>query len=305
MGSWIGAIGALAAAAMAVAGGGQPQHSASHHMTHHHRPAVHASPTPTPMGTSQMGSGGQQTQTAVEQISVPLAPQPRGTVTLTVDPQTKHVSAQLSMYGLAPGTQHRVALYANGNTAQPAFTFPDVTVNGTGQIMQTVTSDEAGAQGLPQVVAFRIDLLPGSAGPSQQVAVAQRVAPVGGLTTETLGFVSTIGRSGNAQLTYNPATHQLTVSLFVSGLRADSHHAVHIHTGSCQVQGPVAYMLPDLVADPAGVASEKTTITVNSPPPASGWYVNVHDGTMNDILQNGQPGPLFQPLACGNVQAMP
>lgn len=45
------------------------------------------------------------------------------------------------------------------------------------------------------------------------------------------------------------------------------------------------------------------TIPVRSGPPAGGWYVNVHDGTMNDILQaDGEPGPLFQPLVCGNVQ---
>lgn len=299
--SWIGAIGALAAATVAVAGGGQPHHTGTHHRHHHHRPGVHASPTPSPTATPQMGGG----QTQVEQISVPLSPQPQGSVTLTVDPQTQHIQAQLHMTGLAPGTQHQVALYANGNTAQPAFTFPDVTVDGTGQLMQTVTSNETTAHGLPQILDFRIYLQPSSAGPSQKIAEAQRVAVFGGQTSATLGFQSTIGQAGHAMLTYNPATQQLTVSISMSGLPAGSLHAAHIHTGSCQVQGPVAYMLPDLKADAAGVAFEKTTITVNSPPPASGWYLNVHDGSSNDILQNGQPGPLFQPLGCGNVQAMP
>lgn len=286
MGSWIGAVGALLAAAVAVAGGGQPHHTTGHQPMHH-RPAMQSTPAP------------------VEQVSVPLAAMPQGSVALSVDPQTNLVHATLNMHGLGPGTQHRVALYANGNTAQPAFTFPDVTVDGSGQVMQTVTSNERTAHALPQIVAFRVDLLPGSAGPSQQIALAQRVAPVGGLTHETLGFESTIGRSGHAQLTYNPATKQLTVSVFMSGLAAGSRHAAHIHSGSCQVQGPVVYMLPDLVADAAGVASVKTTFSITSPPPATGWYVNVHDGNMNDILQNGQPGPLFQPLACGDVQVIP
>lgn len=301
MGSWIGAVGAVAAAAMAIAGGGGTHHTTAHHTMHHSRPAAHAAARPSPSPMPRTGSGRTQ---PLEQISVPLSPAPQGTVTLTVDPQTQHVRATVDLSGLAPGTQHRVALYAEGNTAQPAFTFPDVTVDGTGQVMETVTSDQLATGGeLPQIVAFRIDLLPGSAGPSQQLAAAQRVAPEGGRTTETMTFQSTIGRSGHAQLTYDPATKQLTVSVSLSGLAAGSVHAAHIHSGSCQVQGPVVYSLPDLVADAAGVATVTTTLTVASPPPASGWYVNVHDGDMNDILQaDGQPGPLFQPLACGDVQ---
>lgn len=302
MGSWIGAVGALVAAAVAVAGGGQPHHPGGHNTMHHHRPGVHASPTPPPTPTA---GGGQQTQRPPQQISVPLTRMPQGTVTLVVNPQDHHVQAQLNMYGLAPGTQHRLALYANGNPAQPAFTFPDLTVDGSGRVTQTVTSNEQAAHGLPQIIAVRVDLLPGASGPSQQIAAAERVAVSGGQTNATLTFQSTIGQPGHAQLSYDPATHKLTVSLSMSGLTPGSRHAAHIHTGSCQIQGPVAYMLPDLVADPAGVAFERTTFSVNSPPPASGWYLNVHDGNMNDILQNGQPGPLFQPLACGNVQTSP
>lgn len=307
MGSWIGPVGVFVAAVMAVSGGGHHHHTATHHISHPragaHAPARPASnPTSNPTsGTG--GAAGGQTQAPVEQISVPLSPMPQGSLTLTVDPQTQLVQATVNLYGLAPGTQHQVALFANGNTAQPAFTFPDVTVDGDGQVAETVTSNEQAPQGLPQSVAFRVYLEPSSAGPSRQIASAQRVAPEGGSTRETMAFQSVIGRSGHAQLTYDPATQKLTVSLSMSGLAAGSRHAAHIHTGSCQVQGPVAYSLPDLVADAAGVASVKTTFSVTSPPPASGWYVNVHDGDMNDILQaNGQPGPLFQPLACGNVQ---
>lgn len=253
-------------------------------------------PTPKSTPTPQAGSGNS------ERISVPLQTMPAGTVTLSVDTRSRLVMAQLNLFGLAPGTQHRVALYRDRDGGRPLATFPNVTVDGSGQLIQTVTSTSRVHGSLPRSLFFQIDLQP-SGQPRQQIAVAHSPVSRTGSNHVTLAFASTIARPGHATLSYDPGAHSLTVSLQVSGLVPGSHHAAHIHSGSCQVQGAVLYPLPDLVANADGSATEQVTIPVQSAPPASGWYVNVHDGNMNDILQaDGQPGPLFQPLVCGNVQ---
>jgi len=40
---------------------------------------------------------------------------------------------------------------------------------------------------------------------------------------------------------------------------------------------------------------------VTSPIPASAWYLNLHQGTSNNILKNGAPSIFFRPLLCQNI----
>jgi len=35
--------------------------------------------------------------------------------------------------------------------------------------------------------------------------------------------------------------------------------------------------------------------------PASGWYLNPHQGNSNTILRNGQPAIFFRPLLCADI----
>lgn len=80
-------------------------------------------------------------------------------------------------------------------------------------------------------------------------------------------------------------------------------HAAHIHLGSCQSQGGVLYMLMDFVANSRGqIASQTRTVTnVATGIPASGWYLNLHQGTSQTILSNGAPTIAFRPLLCANI----
>lgn len=104
--------------------------------------------------------------------------------------------------------------------------------------------------------------------------------------------------SGMAQV--HLADGQATVQIFVRGLQPDSMHAWHIHAGSCQSQGPVLINFGDAQADGDGTID--TTVTVSASAftsvPASGWYINVHYGSMAQLgTQTG-----FDPVVCGNVQ---
>jgi hypothetical protein len=35
--------------------------------------------------------------------------------------------------------------------------------------------------------------------------------------------------------------------------------------------------------------------------PASGWYLNLHQGNSGNILANGSPTINFRPLLCGDI----
>ncbi len=107
---------------------------------------------------------------------------------------------------------------------------------------------------------------------------------------------------GHATLAYDPSSQMITVTLTASGLTPGAH-AAHIHIGSCQSQGPVAYMLMDFNADSNGNIHHETRMVtgVTSVMLTGGWYLNLHQGNSNDILSNGQPTINFRPLLCANI----
>jgi len=101
---------------------------------------------------------------------------------------------------------------------------------------------------------------------------------------------------GTATLTWDPQSENLTVTISLVGLAGNSTHPDHIHVGDCDDNGPILYPLNNLVANAAGDAQATTVIPeVEGGIPASGWYVNVHNGptlaTPDEAI----------PIACGNV----
>lgn len=101
--------------------------------------------------------------------------------------------------------------------------------------------------------------------------------------------------NGTADLSWDQTSHMLKVKIALVGLAPSSTHPSHIHTGSCSNQGGVIYPLQPLVADAHGVASATTMVSVPKGIPASGWYVNVHNGP------GLSPSDQFLPIVCGDV----
>ena len=117
-------------------------------------------------------------------------------------------------------------------------------------------------------------------------------------TLPTIGASATLKHipTGTADLTWDPSTHDLTVKISLLGLAPSSTHPSHIHTGSCANQGNVIYPLQNIVADAHGVASVTTVVkNIMNGIPATGWYVNVHNGP--GLSTNDQ----FLPIVCGDV----
>jgi hypothetical protein len=87
------------------------------------------------------------------------------------------------------------------------------------------------------------------------------------------------------------------VTISLVGLAGNSTHPAHIHGGDCDDNGPILYPLNNVVADAAGDAKTTTVIhDVEGGIPASGWYVNVHNGPTL-----ATPAEALA-IACGNVQ---
>jgi hypothetical protein len=108
---------------------------------------------------------------------------------------------------------------------------------------------------------------------------------------------------GRATISYHGRSHTLIITVRAAGL-TPGPHAAHVHLGSCQSQGPVLYMLRDLIANRRGVITRAVRVIthVSKPIPVRGWYLNIHQGNSKNILRGGKPTILFRPLLCRNIR---
>jgi hypothetical protein len=232
-----------------------------------------------------------------------LQDMPQGTATF-VWTATGQLTAQLSVSGLTPGSSHAVELQGPGGTTIAQFGI--LTANGAGQAQGALASTDTTPVPDGSHLVILIDSQMGAIA-SEPIAQTPAIAS-GQMSYQLLGtMVGPTGISygtpqGWATVAYDPQARTITVTLTASGLTPGGH-AADIHVGSCQSQGPVQYMLMDFTANARGqINGEVRTVTgVTMPVPATGWYLNLHQGTSANILANGQPTVNFRPLLCANV----
>jgi hypothetical protein len=125
----------------------------------------------------------------------------------------------------------------------------------------------------------------GGPGIAESIAVAKRppvqVNPEPGVTA-----------TGMITLVAAPST--TTIELKIGGLQADSTHVSHIHLGSCQSRGGIAFALNPVIADGQGIADVRSKLELSYPPTGSTWYVVVHAGP-------DMQGTNARYLLCGNL----
>jgi hypothetical protein len=229
-----------------------------------------------------------------------LMPMPQGTGSLGQG-SGGQLTVTLNTFGLTPGSSHAVQLL--GSNDHVLATFGTLTANGVGQADATLDSSFTGS--VPG--GSRLVILDGTQGGTVAGKPIAEASLGGASFSLTAVEVSPQGTSfgtphGTATIVYQPSAQTLTVTVTASGLTPGTH-AAHIHLGSCQSQGAVQYMLMDLTANSQGqIANESRVITnVTTPIPPSGWYLNLHQGNSNTILNNGQPTIAFRPLLCSNI----
>ena len=74
------------------------------------------------------------------------------------------------------------------------------------------------------------------------------------------------------------ATASFTLTIKLTGMTPNSSHVSHLHAGRCGVPGGIVYALQQVIADSSGAATTTSTLAAEYLVPASGWYVNVHQG---------------------------
>jgi hypothetical protein len=221
-------------------------------------------------------------------VHLNLMSMPEGTVSLTTMSGEADV-VHVTMFGLTPGSSHAVKLHGT--------TIGTLTADATGQV-----SAQFGAGSIPN--GARLKVLDGAKGTDVIATTGPLNAGNGGtyqLQAVEAGFPAG-SLQGRATLVYDPSAQTITVTLTASGVSPGAH-AAHLHIGSCQSQGPVQYMLMDFTADGNGNIDHETRVVtdVTTPLPATGWYLNLHQGDMSNILSNGQPTIEFRPLLCANI----
>ena len=218
-----------------------------------------------------------------------------------------HLTVRARMFGLTPDSAHQVDLATPGRSRTVRFS--TLTASSAGQADSVLHSDFAGR--LPR--GSRLLVLMGARGDrvgrvgSEPIAETARLRgrrPHRLIAVEVSQAGVSYGTPrGRAAISYDAKRQRLTVTVSASGV-TPGPHAAHIHLGSCQSQGPVKYMLKDLIADRRGRITRAVRVfrNVTSPIPAHGWYLNIHQGNSGNILSNGQPTILFRPLICANIR---
>lgn len=247
-----------------------------------------------------------------------LDPTPTGTVTLSWSATTHLITAKVDVSGFTPNSSHAMHIHPGScadQTRPPSVPFGDIHADAGGSVAQTVVSSRPAPVGIPSESYVNIHLAPtaqlGSAHDFSYTPIACANIPAGApangpVALQLRGAPTASDMHGSATYAYDAAAHTLRVSVRASGLAPNSAHAAHIHAGTCHTQGDVVHPLPDLHADSSGQGTLTTVLSnVSSPPPAAGWYVNVHLGPMSAILSHNKPTLFFAPILCGNVRNSP
>jgi hypothetical protein len=113
--------------------------------------------------------------------------------------------------------------------------------------------------------------------------------------TFTMSQMNGSGVTGTGEVYKGAGT--FTVSIQLHGMKANSEHVSHVHVGSCAKPGNIAYALLTVVADAQGKATATSVVAEYYSMPATGWYVNVHEG--EDLTE-----PEYLPsISCGDLPA--
>jgi hypothetical protein len=237
-------------------------------------------------------------------VRLTLRAMPVGRVTFLRDSHN-HLMVRAALFGLTPGSSHAVDLWVPGRPR--VIRFSRLTANSGGRAASTLSSNFTGRWRPGSRLVIRMGA-GGSRVARLPIAETRRLARAGRrahwlIPVEVSRHWVRYGTpQGGATLAYNGSRHTLTVTVHARGV-TPGPHAAHIHLGSCMNQGPVKYMLRDLVANRRGVIVHAVRVFTNvtTPIPAHGWYLNIHQGNSGDIASNGQPTIFFRPLLCARI----
>jgi hypothetical protein len=243
--------------------------------------------------------------------AIQLANVPGGTAILSWDGKTHKLSLKVDAHGLTPNSAHALHITDSkciGKQGPPAFTFPDVTADGSGVIGSEVTADQPAPKGIPSGMEIDLHLVSSAdsgKGPdagSTPIACTDIPTTTGSRVALELYPFPGQKPAATARLAYDAASKTLTVRVTGFGLVPKSAHAADIVEGSCAKQGRGGQPLKDAVADSSGRIDITTIVNgVEEAPTKIRRYLVVHQGARSEIASGGDLSPLFRPILCADL----
>jgi hypothetical protein len=119
-------------------------------------------------------------------------------------------------------------------------------------------------------------------------------SPSASTADQTFNMSAEQGVNASGTVTVSAGATSTAIEIKLNGLQAGSSHVSHVHIGSCQQRGGIAFALNQVIADGQGMADTRTTLNQTYPPATGHWYVVVHAGP---DMQGTNAGYLM----CGNL----
>ncbi len=230
---------------------------------------------------------------------------PEGTANLSWNHITHVLTIQTNLTGLAPSSNHPVAIYEGSCAKQGKvlYNLPKLQANAEGVVKSSTTivvKEGIPAKGWSLSVANGPETT--SADQSLSIVCADIVNAHTSLTGPQTLVVpldkapeSSVGQNVTGTARLSITNHVLKLEMTLMGLQPNSQHMAHVHLGSCAAQGSVIYQLPVVKADSTGKATISATFPGVATIPARGWFINIH----RSVDLSTQTG--FDPIACGNI----
>jgi hydrogenase maturation factor len=271
--------------------------------------AGNSSITPNKSSSIVISSKGSFTtpDSIVQTSVIELKHNPVGSADLSWQSENHQLTVKITLTGLAPNSSHAAHIHAGTCASSGAVVYP----------LNTVVADAKGDATSQTTINNVQDDIPDTGwyinvhNGTTMAAIDDRPIACGNISlpennqeggdTQSVQVVlagtTALNESASGQAQFTMENGKLALKITLNGLEPNSQHVAHIHSGSCQAQGPVVVMLNSVVADAQGHGISITPLD-QMPSSAQGLYINVHTGaTMAELGQS----VFFNPIACGNV----
>lgn len=249
-----------------------------------------ATPAASTTGAAPAASTATPLPTTRGPVTVKLRRFPAGLAVVGLNTESKQLSIQIKLAGLAPGSTHPASLIAGGCAHPGALLHPlQPLVPDADSIADTTTAvpdttDTAiprngwaltVSTGSTEIMCGDLD---NEAGQTVITAGIGAVVPPGGPDAHAAGTA-----------TLSVVDGALKVAVDLTGLTPGSTHAAQLRRGNCEGERAVLHALSALTADAGGHAVGTTVIPGITTIPLDGWFLGV------------SPPASLEPVLCGNV----
>jgi hypothetical protein len=221
-------------------------------------------------------------------VTVTLRRFPAGLAVIGLNTESKQLSIEIKVAGLAPESTHPASLVAGGCAHPGAVLHP----------LQPLVPDADSIADVTTALPDAIDTAIPRSGWALTVSTGSTEIMCGDLDNEAGQAVITAGlgvapggpdpkAAGTATLSI--VDDGLRVAVDVTGLTPGSTHAAQLRRGNCEGERAVLHALSALTADATGHTTGTTVIPGIAAIPLDGWFVGV-----------SAPATL-DPVVCGNV----